>query len=108
MPLKTTEQKAQREVRKWIESQRFSEFLTLSSNILTFLSRHTTQIKAMHEFYHKTIPLLDLPKSLKCFSEEPNPTWLAEIICATTPTTQNNVGKDDMLIFHASCTAYKC
>ena len=43
MPLKPVEQKAQNEAMKWMESQRFSEFLVLSSNILAFLSRHTTQ-----------------------------------------------------------------
>ena len=47
MPLKPAEQKAQNEVMKWMESQRFSEFLALSSNILAFLSLHTTQIKAL-------------------------------------------------------------
>ena len=64
MPLKPIEQKAQNKARKWMESQRFSEFLALSSNILAFLFRHTTQIKAMHVFCHKTNPLLDLPKPL--------------------------------------------
>ena len=48
-----------------MESQKFSEFLTLSSKILTFLFHHTTQIKAMHAFCHKTIPLLEDPKLLK-------------------------------------------
>ena len=47
-----------------MESHRFFEFLALSSNILTFISRHTTQIKAMHAFCHKTIPLLEMPKPL--------------------------------------------
>ena len=65
MPLKTMAQKAQREARKWMESHRFSEFLVLSSNILAFLSRHTTQIKVMHAVCHKTNPLLDDPKPLK-------------------------------------------
>ena len=65
IPLKTLEQKAQKEVRKQIESQRYSEFLALSSKILAFLSRHTTHINAMHAFCHKTIPLLENPKPLK-------------------------------------------
>ena len=64
MPLKTMEQKAQREARKWMESQKFFEFLALSSNILAFLSRHTTQIKAMHVDCHKTNPFLDNPNPL--------------------------------------------
>ena len=45
--------------------QRFSEFLALSLKILAFLSGQTTQIKAMHAACHKTIPLLEDPKSLK-------------------------------------------
>ena len=65
IPLKTLEQKAQKEVRKQIESQRYSEFLALSSKILAFLSRHTTHIKAMHASCHKTISLLEDPKPLK-------------------------------------------
>ena len=39
-----------------MESHRFSAFLALSSKILTFLSRHTAQIKAMHAVCHKTMP----------------------------------------------------
>ena len=59
IPLKSLEQKAQKEARKQIESQRYSEFLALSSKILAFLSYHTTHINAMHAFCHKTIPLLE-------------------------------------------------
>ena len=71
IPLKTLEQKAQREARKWIESQRFSEFLALSSKILAFLSLHTTQIKAMHTACHKTILLLEDPKPLNFLHHYP-------------------------------------
>ena len=46
-------------------SQRFSEFLDLSSKILAFLSRHTTYNKAMHVACHNIIPLLEDPKPLK-------------------------------------------
>ena len=65
IPLKTLEQKAHREAKKRIESQRNPEFLALSSKILAFLSRHTTHINAMHASCHKTIPLLEDPKPLK-------------------------------------------
>ena len=65
VPLKTLEQKAQRAARKKLESQGLSGFLALSLKILAFLSRHTTQIKAMHAACHKTIPLLNKPKPLK-------------------------------------------
>ena len=58
------EQKAQREARKTIESQRYSEFLALSTKILSFLSHHTTRIRAMLVACHKTIALLDEPKPL--------------------------------------------
>ena len=65
IPLKTLEQKAHREAKKRIESQRHPEFLALSSKILAFLSRHTTHINAMHASCHNTTPLLEEPKPLR-------------------------------------------
>ena len=45
-------------------SQRAFEVLALSQKILTFLARHTTQIKARQGVCLKTLPLMELLNSL--------------------------------------------
>ena len=115
IPLKTWEQKAQREARKWIMSQRFSEFLVLSSKILAFLSRHTTHNIAMHAACHNTIPLLEDPKPLKLVDS------MSKMLLGGTeyvfvnwnnlyhnPIVREQWRKRWSIVLHASCTTCKC
>ena len=114
MSLKVVVQEAQKEARKWIVSHRASEFLALSSNILTFLSHHTTQIKAIQADCHNTSPLLDLPNPLKLtvimskmLLKGAQSILAYKITYATTPSLKDNVRRDDLLILHAPYTTYK-
>ena len=109
MSLKVVVQQAQKEVRKWMVSQRTPEFFALSSKILLFLSYYTTQIKAKQTICHNTRPLLELPNSLY------EMVIMSQILLGRTQSILVNldhlyyspIKRDDLLILHAPYTTYR-